>query len=155
MKQEVKVLVILAILFGSVVTAVKIATAKTTINVKNNVEASNSTSNNSETTTDIIIETNGQRKEYHSTEPGEVTISSDDGTSIVTVNSNSSAKITPKVTSIVVNKDAADMNDKKDTSKETPKKEKNKTEDKTDNKNISFFEFVLSIPQKLFSAFFN
>ena len=56
------------------------------VQIHNSVNASNTSSSTNNTSTHIRIETNGQVKEYDSSQPGDVNIQSDDGTSQVHVN---------------------------------------------------------------------
>lgn len=71
---------------------------------QNNVYIDNNTSTTSESRnsvtgrTDIIINTNGKVKEYHSATGGSVSLSSDDGTSKVNINQEKSTSLTPTLT---------------------------------------------------------
>jgi hypothetical protein len=70
--------------------------ATSNVSITNDVNTDNQSSSriDSQTHTDIYINTNGQVKEYHSDKPGSVSIQSDDGTSKVTVDNGDSAQST-------------------------------------------------------------
>lgn len=70
------------------------AASKTRIDVQTNgvnAQSNISVSNNSKTQTDILMEINGQAQEYHSDTGEDVTLTSPDGKSVITVNSADSS----------------------------------------------------------------
>jgi len=70
--------------------------ATSNVSITNDVNTGNQNSSNTDTQsrTDIYINTNGQVKEYHSDQPGSVSIQSDDGTSKVTIDNGDNTQST-------------------------------------------------------------
>jgi hypothetical protein len=69
--------------------------ATSNVSITNDVNTGNqSSSSDTQTHTDIYMNTNGQVKEYHSDQPGSVSIQSDDGTSKVTIDNGDNTQST-------------------------------------------------------------
>lgn len=64
--------------------------SSSTVKIENNINTSNTNSSTSKTTTDITIETDGVKKEYHSDKNESVTIESDNGNVKVEVENSDS-----------------------------------------------------------------
>lgn len=56
------------------------------VTVNNSVNSSSNSTNTSDSHTDIKIETNGEVKEYHSDDPGSISVQSDNGVAQVKIN---------------------------------------------------------------------
>lgn len=99
---------------------------KSSVYVESNVESYSSNQTNSKTKTDIKIESNGEVKEYHSEDDGNVTLESSDGNSKVKINNqtgsqtkNSQSSSSSVKTNINVNtNDSTNSSDAKETVKE-------------------------------------
>lgn len=85
--------------------------SRNSVNIKSNTGSNQESSNSVNSQTDIVINNNGEKKEYHGTGDGVIELKSEDGKSTVTVNNNSvtnnpspssSSKVTTK-TNITVN----------------------------------------------------
>ncbi|MDP2649374.1 MAG: hypothetical protein Q8P10_00865 [bacterium] len=111
---------------------------KSNVSVQNNVNSQSS--NEEKTQTDIIINTNGNVKEYHSDKNESVNIQSEDGTVKINVN-NKSNTVDQKSSS------AAKINSEKGKSEQQ----------RIDEKKFDFFKFFqqdFNFLKNLFSSFF-
>lgn len=71
-----------------------ILASKSSVYVESNVESYSNNQTNSKTKTDIRIESNGEIKEYHSEDGGNVTIESSDGKAKVNINNQVNSQST-------------------------------------------------------------
>lgn len=138
-------------------------TATANVNVQTNVNSSTKSTNESHVQTDIVIETNGERKEYHSDKPGNVSISSSDGKSSVSVSndgesvsdtSSNSEKTSDQ--SITVNSGlSAGIAQVTDAESEDAFADlENQVIIPKIKTRENFFQAIFSIPQKIFKMFF-
>lgn len=123
--------------------------------VVNEVNISNSTSGGSSTgRTDIVIECNGVKKEYHSDKAKNVSLSCDDETSgtvksEVKIRNNSS--ITPNPT---ISEKVKQMKEEVEKKKEEIKKEVKTAKDKVENERKDLFEIFTTTIRDIINSIF-
>ena len=92
--------------------------SKNTVNVNSNTSTNNQTSNSVGSQTDIVIENNGERKEYHGSD-GKIELKSDDGKSSVSVNTTGATNNSTQTSSTVNTKTNIIVNSSTDDSSES------------------------------------